>query len=216
MPLGRFWAGSPGPRVGIGKKGSRCSLVSRAGNNGSWSGFFPWLLLLDRLWCLRPGLSLSWAQAQCLAVQASGAWLLLPLLLPPSLLGAFVLVGKASENSSSDSAVKPTGAGTEGWKWRKLTISLKILLLIWSLVPSEVALMSWNPLPGPLLPVTSIRTVCSWCGFLPACEWGWVPVLQGEHTVFLSHFWKIRICRTLGHQGWRHLVNLRLPLIPEL
>lgn len=66
--------------------------------------------------------------------------------------GDFVLLGKASENSNSDSAVKPTGTGIEGWKWRKLTIGLKILLLIWSPVPSEVALMSWNPLPGPLLP----------------------------------------------------------------
>lgn len=47
---------------------------------------------------------------QCLPRRPpSGARLSLP---PGS--GAFVLLGKASENSSSDSAVKPTGAGIEG------------------------------------------------------------------------------------------------------
>lgn len=42
-----------------------------------------------------------------------------------------------AEKLNGDSAVKPTGAGIGGRKWRKLTIGLKILLLIWSLVPSE-------------------------------------------------------------------------------
>ena len=113
-----------------------------------------------QLWWALP----SWAQARCLTVWTPVAWLPLQ-----SDSGAFVLSGKASENSSRDSAVKPTGAGAEGWKWRKLTISLKTLLLLWSPVPSEAVLMSWSPLPGPLLPATSLRAVRSCCRLLPVC-----------------------------------------------